>query len=307
MEWVETTGKTVEAAKDAALDQLGIAEDDAEFEVLEEPRTGLFGRTRGEARVRARVRPTSPRPKVERRGPRRKTGAGATATGERAPAKPRAAATAAKVGGSADPDGDAVEARPRRSRGRSQAERDRATGASTGASTSASTDDKGTDVHDGEDASVEDQAAIIRTFLDGLVDAFELTAEISENRIDDDTIELQVNGEGLGLLVGPKGQTLQAIHELSRTIVQRKATGTHHGRVRIDVAGYRQRRQEALARFATEVASEVARTGVAKALEAMHPADRKVVHDTVNEIAGVRTSSEGEEPRRRVVVSPADD
>ena len=67
VEWVETTGKTVEEAKDAALDQLGVDEQDAEFEVVEEPRAGLFGRTRGEARVRARVRPTQPRPKVERR------------------------------------------------------------------------------------------------------------------------------------------------------------------------------------------------------------------------------------------------
>ena len=65
MEWVETTAKTIEEAKELALDQLGVAVDDAEFEVLEEPRPGLFGRTRGEARVRARVRPTKPRPKVD--------------------------------------------------------------------------------------------------------------------------------------------------------------------------------------------------------------------------------------------------
>ena len=75
VEWVETTGKTVEEAKDAALDQLGVDEQDAEFEVVEEPKTGLFGRTRGEARVRARVRPTQPRPKVERRDRRGKSGA----------------------------------------------------------------------------------------------------------------------------------------------------------------------------------------------------------------------------------------
>ena len=75
VEWVETTGKTVEEAKDAALDQLGVDEQDAEFEVVEEPKTGLFGRTRGEARVRARVRPTQPRPKVERRDRRGKAGA----------------------------------------------------------------------------------------------------------------------------------------------------------------------------------------------------------------------------------------
>src|SRR5947209_17609196 len=68
MEWVVTNAKSVEEAKEAALDELGVDEVDAEFEVLEEPRQGLFGRQRGEARVRARVRPTSPRPKVERRG-----------------------------------------------------------------------------------------------------------------------------------------------------------------------------------------------------------------------------------------------
>lgn len=67
MEWVETTADTLEAAKNLALDQLGVSEEDAEFDVLEEPKPGLFGRTRGEARVRARVRPTAPRSKPERR------------------------------------------------------------------------------------------------------------------------------------------------------------------------------------------------------------------------------------------------
>ncbi len=77
MEWVETTGSTVEAAKDAALDQLGVDEQDAEFEIIEEAKSGLFGLTRREARVRARVRPTSPRPKVERRDRRRPKADGA--------------------------------------------------------------------------------------------------------------------------------------------------------------------------------------------------------------------------------------
>jgi spoIIIJ-associated protein len=70
VQWVETTGRTIEDAKEAALDQLGIDERDAEFEVIEEPKTGLFGRPRGEARIRARVVPKAPRPKQERR-PRR--------------------------------------------------------------------------------------------------------------------------------------------------------------------------------------------------------------------------------------------
>ena len=57
MEWVETTGRNIEEAKDAALDQLGVDEAEAEFEVLEEPRVGLFGRLRGEARIRAILAP----------------------------------------------------------------------------------------------------------------------------------------------------------------------------------------------------------------------------------------------------------
>ena len=65
MEWVEITGRTVEEAKDAALDQLGVDTVDAEFEILEEPSRGLFGKTKGQARVRARIAPTSPRPPQE--------------------------------------------------------------------------------------------------------------------------------------------------------------------------------------------------------------------------------------------------
>src|ERR1700716_1604192 len=81
MEWVETTGKTGDEAKDAALDQLGVDEQDAEFEVLAEPKGGLFGRLRAEARVRARVRPTTPRAKEERG--RRRRGRDSERSGER--------------------------------------------------------------------------------------------------------------------------------------------------------------------------------------------------------------------------------
>src|SRR3954467_15429762 len=83
MEWVETTGRTLEEAKESALDQLGVDEQDAEFEVLEEPKSGLFGRLRSEARVRARVRPTRPRPKEERRDRQRRGGGGARRGGGR--------------------------------------------------------------------------------------------------------------------------------------------------------------------------------------------------------------------------------
>ena len=95
-----------------------------------------------------------------------------------------------------------------------------------------------------------------------------------------------VEGEGLGLLVGPRGSTLQAIEELVRAVVQHGLSG-RSARLRVDVGGYRERRREALAAFARQVADEVRDTDLERALEPMNPPDRKVVHDTVAEIDGV--------------------
>ncbi|MYE68296.1 MAG: hypothetical protein F4236_09300 [Acidimicrobiia bacterium] len=74
--------------------------------------------------------------------------------------------------------------------------------------------------------------------------------------------------------------------------------------MRLEVGGYRRRRQEALEAFAQRVAAEVVDTGQAKMLEPMNAADRKIVHDAIVEVSGVETASEGAEPRRRVVVRP---
>ena len=154
-----------------------------------------------------------------------------------------------------------------------------------------------------EDIDVEAQAARAEQFMSGLVDAMGLTGRIS-SRVDDGTILLSVDGDGLGLLVGPKGSTLQAVEELARAVVQHGLSG-RSARLRVDIGGYRERRREALAAFARQVADEVRESGAERALEPMSPPDRKVVHDTIAELDGVGTSSEGEEPRRRVVIHPA--
>ena len=105
-------------------------------------------------------------------------------------------------------------------------------------------------------------------------------------------------------MVGPGGATLLAIQDLTRVASQRRL-GDQDTRLRIDIAGYRERRREALSRFAEKVATEVKETGSARMLEPMNSADRKIVHDTLVEFEGVSTRSEGEDPRRRVVVEPA--
>lgn len=140
----------------------------------------------------------------------------------------------------------------------------------------------------------------LKAFLEGVVDAFGLAATVSVQEIDEGILEASIDGDELGLLVGPKGQTVDALQDLARSAVP------HDGstRLRVDVAGYRERRREALSRFATGIAEGVLASGEPTSLEPMSAADRKVVHDTVNDIPGVRTTSEGEEPRRRVVVHP---
>ena len=148
------------------------------------------------------------------------------------------------------------------------------------------------------------QGEVVRGFLTDLLDAFALDGDVAVTPAEEGAVELSVTGSDLGLLIGPKGQTLQAIQELARTFLQRQLSGETHARVRVDVAGYRERRREALARFTRQIAEDVKRSGVQKALEPMSPPDRKVVHDTVNEIDGVATVSEGEDERRRVVILP---
>jgi len=312
VEWVETTGKSVEQAKEAALDQLGIHEDEAEFEVVEEPRPGLFGRMRGEARVRARVAPKAPRAKQERRERRRKDRGPAgsankgakPSSGSKDDAGVVATADAAATDELADDGGNRSSTNGRPQKSRSPKRRQGSSTPTNGAPSGA--DEQGEQDMSAEVVTVGEQADIVEGFLGGLLEAFGAEGEVKRQQLDDETIEVGVEGEDLGLLIGPKGQTLAAVQDLSRTVVQRRAPGPHEGRVRIDVSGYRQRRQEALVRFTQQVADQVKESGAQKALEPMGPADRKVVHDAANEIDGVSTLSEGEEPRRRVVIIPAD-
>ncbi len=306
MEWVETTARSVEEAKDAALDELGVDEQEAEFEIVDEPRAGLFGRVRGEARVRARVAPKQPRPRQEGRGrgPRGDSSS-KSPSGRPAAAQPAVAGTDASTAGRAQLGPEDSQAPLRARPGRPAREpRSRAPGTNTAPRGSGGPEDRETRRLDDTIVTAEEQAEIIGGFLDGLLVAFDLKGEVRQTKPDDDTVELDLQGDDLGLLIGPKGQTLTALHELSRTVLQRQATGRYEGRVRIDVSGYRSKRREALARFVAQIAEEVRGSGAQKALEPMNSADRKVVHDAVNDIDGVATRSDGQEPHRRVVIVP---
>jgi spoIIIJ-associated protein len=349
VEWVEVTGRTLEEAKEHALDQLGVAEADAEIIVLGEPKAGLFGRMRGEARVRARVRPVGPRPRRTRRPPRERSRgserqgggrngrSGSGGGGRQGGGSSTGTATvddregAAQSSNRADtPSGSAASGSQSRSRrrrgGRGRGGRGSGSGGGNGAANGETSRANGRDRSVGgagngsrssasgangesegdmaEGMTLEEQGEIARNFLAGLVEELGLEATVAVRVIDEETVEVSASGDELGILVGPRGSTLTALQDVTRTVVQRHCP-SRTDRILVDVAGYRQKRAEALQRFTNQIAGEVIESGTERALEAMSPADRKTVHDAANLLDGVVTRSEGEDPQRFVVIAPA--
>ncbi len=293
MEWVEITATTIDDAKAIALDRLGVDDADAEFEVIEEPKAGLFGRTRGEARVRARIKPNSVRAKADRRDRRGKP------AGERSQ-------------NSRQDSGERAERGPRSDRGRRGPSRSRNDRNSRGDRNDRGERAPRTDrAPRAERAPREDLppvdpttvSAVATTFLEGLVKSAGLNGSVSA-KVEGEHIDIDVLGEDLGFLVGTKGATLLALQDLTRVVSQRRL-GDHETRLRVDVAGYREKRREALTRFALKVAGDVKSSGQARALEPMNSSDRKIVHDALTEVEGISTRSEGSDPFRRVVVALA--
>lgn len=284
MEWIEISARTVDEAKDLLLDQLGVDDADAEFEVVEEPRAGLFGRVRGEARVRARLLPKE----VRGREPRQKRQRGGNGGGSKAKSA-AASSSGASSGGSSDSGASkgSTDRAPREPQ-RSPREPQRSP-----------REDRGP-----RPESTVDPATLVPTiteFLEGIVDSFGLSAKVQVT-VEDGALVASIDGEQLGQLIGPRGGVVDAIQELARTVAQKNSDGPAP-RLRVDVGGYRTGRLVALEAFASQVAAQVLETGQVHVLEPMGSAERKLVHDTVSAIDGVVTSSEGEDPTRRVVIS----
>lgn len=297
MEWVETTGKTVDEAVEAALDQLGVDRAEADIEILDEAKTGLFGRVRSEARIRARVAPVKPRAKEDRRERKTKAAASPEATPARsavaestdaAPAaKPkRTRATSTKAAAAVEPAAPVAEVAAHAPRPAREPRPPREPRAPRESSAMPS----------------QDVTEAGEKFLTGLVQAFGLSGTVSTHVVADGITEFRISGPDLGVMIGPKAQTLTAIQDLLRTVVYYQVEGDA-GRLLLDVGGYRERRRQALEEFTKKVAADVLASGESRALEPMSPADRKVVHDTAGTIDGIVSLSEGEDSARRVVLS----
>jgi len=269
-EFVEIRGELdVEDAIARALSELGLdSADEAEVEVVTAGRKPtILGRFGGaETFVRARPKPQEPQKKRRRR--RRGKGSGGN-----------------------DRPNDGSEQQPKQPQ---QKQQDRP------AQKPAKQQRQQPAKDDDGDDDVAGQAERVESFLNGLVSAFGIESDVTVSS-EDSIILASVAGEQAEALVGPKGSVMAAVQEVTRTVVQRRFH--RPARVRVDVAGYRERRREALAIYAERLATQVVEDGGEIMLEPMNAADRKVVHDTVGGIDGVESYSEGEEPRRSVVIS----
>lgn len=212
---VEKSAASVEEALEAALEELGITEQEAVVEIVQEPQRGLLGLMSRDAVVRVRPR------------------------------------------------GEAA----------------------------------------GAGAVTEEEIEIALDFLKGLVERMGVEADVEINEVEGVTyLDVVATGdpEEMGLLIGRHGQTLDAVQDLVRTAVQRKTED--RCRLIVDVEDYRKRRRAKLVERAREAADRVKSTGQRQRMEPMNAYERKIVHDAVASVGGVESSSEGEEPSRRVVI-----
>ena len=305
MEWVEVKGPSVEVAVEAALAELGIeSRDDVDVEVLQEPEKGFLGIGRTDAVVRVKPLPKKRRRTRSGKGKgdgsrqvRDQSARSGKSRDQRASTNQSQQVSQGRTGDNRDQRKKTDQRRQPESPRRDTGPRDKQTEErrpKAGDGQKSETQPRETTV------SREEQASVVGEFLEGLLGAFGLEGSV-QTRVDDHIIYADVVGSETEALVGARGVILQSIHELAKTVVQRKTQES--ARIRLDIAGYGERRREALKIYAQRLAQQVLDEGGEVMVEPMNAAERKVIHDTVNEIEGVRTYSEGEEPRRSVVIA----
>ena len=153
----------------------------------------------------------------------------------------------------------------------------------------------------GEEALTAEPADRVRAILERIVDELDVEAsvEVSEGETE---ILGRVDGEELGLLIGRRGQTIDAVQLLCYRAAFRGRQDRK--RVTVDAAGYRERRRDAVERQADRAADRALKTGNEIELEPMTPNERRVAHQHLKDRSGIETFSEGEEPERCVIVAP---
>ncbi len=274
---IEVKAKSIDLAVEAAMQELGV--DDREqvaVEVVTEPVKGFLGVGGQDAVVRVKKRQNRSRRNNRRRGGQQQDQKSKEANSSKN--RQRSDSKSAKNGGQRK-SGNGGSSKPP---AKDQPKKEKKV-----------SDDRPV-------LTVEEQAKIAQEFLEGLVDVYGLEGTVTTS-VDDDVIIADVSGEQTEALVGVRGSVRSAIHELTRTVLQKH--GQETARFRLDIAGYAERRREALSIYAVQLIEQLNKEGGEIMLDPMSPADRKVIHDVAGEHDGIESYSEGEPPRRFVVLS----
>ncbi len=288
LKWIETTGRSEEDAIAAALIQLGLDRDDVSVEVIERAKSGFLGFGSNPAKVRVSYEvpdedaPQAPAPEQEAPVQEEKP----------QPKQEKPAAPAPKA-----------EVKPERPASRREDKSGLQPGDEVLIGGEESAAPKGMDGQALEPATQDDPKAVrIREFLDGLMEHLHVQATpdiyVSENGY-----KVILQGKGLGAIIGRRGETLDAIQQLTNYAV-------NHGqskrvRIHIDAEGYRAKREESLQRLAVKVAGKVVKYRKNMTLEPMNAYERHVIHAALQDYPNVTTYSTGVEPNRRTVVAYA--
>lgn len=277
IKFIDMTGKTEDEAIRRALEQLGLERDDVSVEILERAKSGFLGIGGSPATVRVSYDDGQPEPKPEPVKPEPKSAS------PKAEKKPVYCAEVLQK---------EVRAREKQEREAKRGERRAEPKAEKAPREPAVL---GEEVRD-------EKSEQIRTFLSGLLEHMDAKAEVKVYEVEKNRYKVILEGEKLGALIGRRGETLDAIQQLTNYSINRGGE-SKRARVQIDAENYREKREESLERLAQKVAGKVVKYRRNVTLEPMNAYERHVIHTALQDTQYITTFSIGTEPNRRVVVS----
>lgn len=301
------TAKTVDDAKEQAAEKFGAAIKDIHFEILEEPKRGLFGRIKGEARVKAEYEPMMTQTPVRAVKPEseaapfvpkmdlpeedrnaKKLAPGETVTVTLSAQQKTAEPAAPKAPVQEPAAGSAPEAAPAQETAPVQE-----TAPATAAKTEPAIDEPLSPENEAKlKLAIDYISSILRQM--GLSDAHTVTRT-------EGGVTVCFDGDGSGTLIGRRGDTLDALQYLAAMIANKG--DKEYFRITLDCCGYREKRRKTLEDLAARICKSVLRTGRSTTLEPMNPYERRIIHSAIATVEGVTSRSIGEEPFRKVVIS----
>ena len=270
-EFIDVTGKTEEEAIQNALRQLGLDRDDVSVEILERAKSGFLGLGSCPAKVRVSYGPEEE---------------------EEAPAPP-----------ASEPQEERQEERPKPPKAEKKPRQERRPAETPAVPAEKAPVEPSAPVVDLGEEVDDEKAQAIRKFLSGLLEQMENTAEIHVYLLEKGRYKVILEGKNLGALIGRRGETLDAIQQLTSYAVNRSGGG--RVRVQLDAENYRGKREQSLQHLARKVAAKVTRYRRSVTLEPMNAYERHVIHTALQDYPDVTTYSTGTEPNHRTVVAYA--